>query len=232
MFYRLVGLLLLVAVYVAPVARAESLMIAGTTLSNTSSYTYVGMVDPLGGGEIGKGWFASYIGSYLTYDYQTLVGAALTDISATAPGLDAGLGYAWSDSNYWLNISAMLGYRDFSLDPDVPTETPRGGQEALTLQLQWDRQWQSGINLNLLTSYSAGPDTSFLRLRMARAAFDGWRLGPEFVYQKGENYQIDQLGLVVYRPRPNWSWEFALGESTNQDGESGAYLTVALVKPF
>lgn len=214
-------------------AQEDSLLIGGVTVSDGSTYSYLGIINPVGEGSVvGDGWFLSYIASYLTYEYDSALVNPVTQVDVSAPGFDLGLGHAWSGDGYWLNLSLAAGQREFQLSPDIAAEEPRGSVSALTAQLQWDKTIATNTNLNLLSSYSIGPNSSFNRLRFATGRYDGWRLGPEFVYQRGRNYRLEQFGLMFYRQAGEWNWELGGGVSENKAGDSGSYLTLAFVKPF
>lgn len=206
------------------------LVFGGSYLSSDSTYSYLGFVRPDWGGELGKGWYQSAILNYLTYEYTTDVNAVNTRVEAKAPGMDLGIGYIWSGPGYNLNLSGSAGYRDFNLSPDLPEEDPNGGEAAFTPQIMAGYEFSPLFKLDLISNYSLGPDSTYNRLRGGYAT-NGWRLGPEFVYQDGENYRNTQAGLFTEIPLPGGlRLELSAGQLENQDNHKSGYISLGFSK--
>ena len=75
----------------SPILRAQDqLIIAGIQGSAQSSYSYLGLIQPLEKSALGKGWYRKILISHLTYRYlQTNPNTGIT-INATAPGIEGG----------------------------------------------------------------------------------------------------------------------------------------------
>ncbi|HET8808368.1 MAG TPA: hypothetical protein VFM76_08315, partial [Methylophaga sp.] len=119
-----------------PAQAEQNLLIGGSQYSRTSSYTYLGLIKPFAEGQLGRGWFMSAVGSWLTYEYDINVNNQADKLEAKAPGIDLGVGYGWLGDQYYLQLSTAAGYRDYRLSPDVPGEDPEGSTLSLTPQLQ------------------------------------------------------------------------------------------------
>ena len=74
----------------SPILRAQDqLIIAGIQGSSQSSYSYLGLIQPLEKSTLGKGWYRKILISHLTYRYlQTNPNTGIT-IHATAPTSNA-----------------------------------------------------------------------------------------------------------------------------------------------
>ena len=83
----------------SPILRAEDkLIIAGIQGSSQSSYSYLGLIQPLEKSTLGKGWYRKILISHLTYRYLQTNPNTGININATAPGIEGGFGHAWSGS--------------------------------------------------------------------------------------------------------------------------------------
>ena len=206
------------------------LIFGGTYIASDSTYSYLGIVHPDWGGELGRGWYQSAIVNYLTYEYTTAVDAVNTRVKAKAPGVDIGLGYIWSGTDYSLNLSGSVGYRNFDLSPDLPNEEPNGGEAAFTPQVIASYEINPAFKVDLISNFSIGPDSTYNRLRGGYVAH-GWRLGPEFVYQDGENYRNSQIGIFTEIPLTGgFRIELSVGQLENQDDDNGGYISLGFSK--
>jgi hypothetical protein len=240
--YRQLSLLLMSATFciaafaeesavVQPAARP--LMIGGTQHSSESAYTYLGLIRPIWGGELGKGWFHSVIGSWLAYEYDINIGNQPDTLKAKAPGIDTGLGYAWTGKDYNLSLSMALGYRHYNLSPNVPGEKPEGSTFNLTPQVQAGYNLTDSVDVALLSNYSFGQQSNFNRLRLGFKPINNWHMGLEALYQEGRNYRIKQQGLFATTYLNNGlSLELSGGNLESKDGSSTGYVGIAFSKLF
>ncbi len=215
-------------------AKAEQdLLIGGSQYSRTSSYSYLGLIKPVADGQLGRGWFVSAIGSWLTYEYDINVNNQADTLKAKAPGIDFGLGYGWQGDNHYLQLSAAAGYRDYRLSPDVPGEEPDGSTLSLTPQLQVGYQFSPRFDIGLLSNWSIGPQSQFNRLRMGFRPSRVWHVGLEGIFQDGKNYRIKQYGLFATRYLANGlGLELHGGTLESQDISSAVYVGAAFSKSF
>lgn len=214
-----------------PSASLVPLVIGGTHIADNNTYTYLGGIRPVWDGELGRGWFHSAIASYLTYSYDTDIGGSEVEIDARAPGIDFGIGYGWSGPGYSLSLSSALGYRRFDLSPDVRSEKPNGSQVAFTPQVQANYRFTDHWDGDLISNYSAGPRSTFNRLRVGYRPPGDWRFGPEFIYQEGRNYRNLQWGLFTGIPMGNgFAVELSAGQMEEDSGDTGGYVAIAFSK--
>lgn len=212
---------------------ARTLIFGGTQQSNQSNYTYLGAIRPIWGGELGQGWFQSLIASWLAYQYEVTFNNQPDTLKAKAPGIDAGLGYAWTGHDYTLNFSVAAGYRHYNLSPNVPGEKPEGSVFNLTPQIQAGYQLTKLIDIALLSNYSFGQQSNFNRVRLGAKYIDNWHLGLEAMYQEGRNYRIQQHGLFATHYFNNGvSLELSGGQLKSQDDKTTGYFGVAFSKLF
>lgn len=216
-----------------PVKAEQDLLIGGSQYSRASSYSYLGLIKPVADGELGKGWFVSAIGSWLTYEYDINVNNQADTLKAKAPGIDFGLGYGWQGDKYYLQLSAAAGYRDYRLSPNVPGEEPEGSMLSLTPQFQVGYQFTPTVDIGLLSNWSIGPQSQFNRLRLGFRPSGVWHIGLEGIYQDGKNYRSKQYGLFATRYlAKGLSLELHGGTLQSQDISSAAYLGAAFSKTF
>lgn len=209
------------------------LTIGGTQHSKESSYTYLGLIRPIWGGELGKGWFHSAIASWLTYQYDISINGQPDELKAKAPGIESGLGYGWVGDDYSLSLSVSAGYRNYRLSPDVPGEKPEGSTFHLSPQIQAGYRISESWDVALLSNYSIGPQSNFNRLRLGVKASPAWHVGLEGIYQEGRNYRIKQAGLFATRYLSNGlSLEVSGGHLESKDESSTPYFGVAFSKVF
>ena len=155
----------------SPILRAQDqLIIAGIQGSSQSSYSYLGLIQPLEKSALGKGWYRKILISHLTYRYlQTNPNTGIT-IHATAPGIEGGFGHAWSGTLWSIDLSATVGYRNISLSPISPAADDKGGIFILNPQIQARYQFTEKLDADLLANHSLGQGSTYARERL------GWRL--------------------------------------------------------
>lgn len=222
------GLFLTIASPATLWAAPSSLVIAGSQVSEGSSYSYAGLLTPLSGDSLGQGWFTKVIGSWLTYRYTTTINQAQTRVDARAPGIEAGPGYAWSGTNYHLDASATLGYRQVRLTPTIPADESKGSGWFVAPQLQARYDFTRSIDGDLIVSYAFRQHNSFDRARLGWKPSENWRVGVETVLLHGDDYRIRQNGVFASTSFDNGlSLSFSAGRSTPRDETRSTYVGIA-----
>lgn len=215
-------------------AEKADLAIAGSTVSDRSSYSYAGLIKPIFGGAVGQGWFGQVTASYLTYRYSAIVSALPQTIKASAPGIDVGAGYAWLASGDSLVLSTSLGYRNIRLNPNDPGNSAQGKITTMTPQLQAHRAITEELDSDLIANYAFGQRSSFARLRLGwRSSPQQVRIGLEETHQRGITYRMQQTGIFIDQ---NLAAGLALQLSTGvvrQRGQSDSpYVSLSLSRFF
>lgn len=230
--YPLLMLLLLPTFGVAD--EKPLLIIGGTQHASNSSYTYLGVINPIWGGKVGQGWFNNTIASWLTYDYTGSLNGRSVGVEAKAPGIESGLGYAWSGPKYALSMSTTLGLRDIGLSPKLPNDDgPEGKTFSFSPQIQVRYQLFPKLDADLISSYAFGPDSSFNRLRFGWTDLPGWRIGVEGIVQHGQTYHIEQQGIFLTKYLSNGlALEISAGRSRPRDDDSSPYFGISFAKMF
>ncbi|MBD3635581.1 MAG: cellulose biosynthesis protein BcsS, partial [Methylophaga sp.] len=224
-------ILLLLPTYLQ--ADNSPLVIGGSQHAKDSDYSYLGVIQPLPGEKLGEGWFWQAIGSWLSYEYDLTVNGQPDELKANAPGIESGMGYAWSSGPWRASLSLSLGYRHYRLSPDVAGEEPEGSTLSLTPKLQLSYLVSEQFELSMLNNWSLGPQSVFNRFRAGYRPHWRWQVGPELYYQEGKNYRIKQAGLFVSRIMEGGvSLELNAGISESQDQSGDPYLGLALSKLF
>ncbi|WP_157271545.1 cellulose biosynthesis protein BcsS [Azohydromonas aeria] len=211
---------------------AAPLAIAGVQASALGGYGYLGVIQPFAGAKLGEGWFHRTVASWLTYRYDATPGGTAQRVHARAPGLDFGLGRAWSAPDWGVELSAGVGLRHTRLRPDDPGNDARGTQWAFTPQLIARRQFTPALDGDLIASYSAGPNSRFLRARLgARAGASGWRLGGEGLLSSGPEYR--QVGVGLFGARffdSGLALELSAGRLRSREGREEPYVAIGVAK--
>ncbi len=234
MQFSLLALLTILITLIAPHSRAEdTLMIAGIQGSSQSSYSYVGLIQPLEKSALGKGWYRKFMFSHLTYRYlQTNPNTGAT-IHATAPGLEGGFGHAWSGSRWSFDLSATVGYRHISLSPTSPATDDKGSIFTLNPQIQARYQFTEKLDADLLANHSLGQGSTYARERLGWRLASGTRIGPELIQVNGKTYHNTQMGLFASMPLANsWTVELNAGRSHSQTLGNATYAGIGIAKVF
>ena len=218
----------------SPSLRAQDqLIIAGIQGSSQSSYSYLGLIQPLEKSTLGKGWYRKILISHLTYRYlQTNPNTGIT-IHATAPGIEGGFGHAWSGTPWSIDLSATVGYRNISLSPISPAADDKGGIFILNPQIQARYQFTEKLDADLLANHSLGQGNTYARERLGWRLASGMRIGPELIQVNGKTYHNTQAGLFASMPLANsWTVELSAGRSHSQTLGNATYGGIGIAKVF
>jgi hypothetical protein len=214
----------------------QTLVIGGVSVSDNSSYSYAGLIEPIWGGHLGQGWFSTTTLSVVTYRYNAGSDAAnpgTVSVHGTGPGLASGLGYSFSAPLYQVAFSTQLGFRDIHLDPALPKDAPHGTVLTTTPQLQARAYVTPDGYADLISNYTFGQHSDFNRVRFGWQGLASWNAGLEGIAQHGPGYRIRQQGLFIGH---DFAGGFNLGidgGSMQQRGSaSGEYLGVAVSYVF
>lgn len=215
-------------------APPAGVFIAGTQYSADSSYTYAGVVKPMAGSELGRGWYNTAILSWLTYRYDSTDPAGIsTEVRASSPGIEAGVGYGWKEEGLALTLSTSLGYRHTRVEPFVPANEKTGSILTLSPQLQLTVSLTPHLAASTLTSYAFGQKSAYARGRLMWQFDERWSAGLQETYQKGPNYRSTQHGLVLARDLANgYVLEGSAGISHPRDGDDSGYVSFGLSRSF
>lgn len=215
-------------------SRAEDkLGIAGIQGSSLSSYSYIGLIQPLEKSELGKGWYKKILISHLTYRYKQTQPNTGAEINATAPGIEAGFGHVWTGTRWTADLSATLGYRHISLSPVSPAGDDAGSVITLNPQIQYRYQFTEKFDADLLVNHAIGQGSTYARERLGWRVMSGTRIGPELIQVDGKTYHNTQTGLFASVPLAHsWTLEFNAGRSHSQTLGNATYGGVGLAKVF
>lgn len=207
------------------------LVIAGSQYNASSTYSYIGFIQPLKNAEIGSGWYRKVFASYLTYNYKD--SASGTDIRASAPGIEGGFGHAWKTEKWNMDLSAALGYRHIGLSPFAPINDKNGNVITLNPMVQARYRFNEKLDFDILATHSLGQSSTYARERLGWTSSSGMRFGPELIQAIGSNYHNSQYGVFAGVPLKNGTWfELSTGRSQARDGGSSAYIAIGLAKVF
>lgn len=230
------ALLPLLSLLVSPPCKAETnnnLVIAGLQTSSKSTYAYSMAIVPLGDARLGQGWYQKAGLSWLTYRYDGTLNGNTQEVSATAPGIEAGIGHMWNYESSRLDLSATLGYRHIGIAPFIPAGDRSGNVFTLNPQIQASRQLSSRIDVDLLANYAIGLDSSFTRTRLGWKPESGWRTGLEGIWQEGRNYRISQHGLFLSKTLASgMTVEINAGQAKLENESASAYVGLTFASTY
>jgi hypothetical protein len=217
----------------APAPAPANIFIGGVQYSPDSSYTYAGLLRPMAGGTLGEGWYHKVIASWLTYRYDTTIGGRDMEIRAKAPGLEAGVGYGWKGEGYTFNLSGAIGYRHVRVEPVVPANEKTGSVWTFNPQLQGSVTLAPNVEASTIASYAFGQETAYAQARLAWKPSGTWFIGLQETYLKGQNYRINQHGIVFGRGLGNgYAIEASVGRSRPRNDDSTGYVALGLSRVF
>jgi len=209
-------ILMALALGFAGAAHAEptEMWLSGVESSGEASYAYLGYVTPIGGYHFGDGLVQRYWVDWARYRYDK----AGTQIDASAPGVEAALGWQQAGEGGWW--AAYLGgtYRDTRFSPDDPANPVRGGMLRPKLQVEAEAYLAGDWRVAGIASYTGGQDAWYARVRALDGAPDSWRVGGEVVWLGDPSYRAKQYGAVVALPRGQGGWDFAFKLGVRQVG--------------
>jgi hypothetical protein len=211
----------------------NNLVIAGVQTSAKSTYAFSMAIVPFGDSRLGQGWYQKAGVSWLTYRYDGTLNSNTREVSAKAPGIEAGIGHMWSNEGSRLDLSATLGYRHIDITPFVPAGDRDGNVITLNPQIQASRQLSSGIDADLLANYAIGLGSSYTRARLGWKPVAGWRTGLEGIWQEGKNYRITQQGLFLSRTLASgMTLEINAGQARPQNDSASAYIGLTFASTY
>ena len=211
----------------------NNLVIAGVHTSAKSTYAFSMAIVPFGDARLGQGWYQKAGVSWLTYRYDGTLNSNTREVSASAPGIEAGIGHMWNNEGSRLDLSATLGYRHIGMTPFTPSGDRTGNVFTVNPQIQASRQLSSSIDAELLANYAIGLESSFTRARLGWKPVAEWRTGLEGIWQEGKNYRITQQGLFLSRTLASgMTLEINAGQAKPQNDSASAYIGLSLVSTY
>lgn len=210
-----------------------SVAFTGVQTAASSTYAYAGVIKPFENAELGKGWYRKAMISNSNYHYQKTISALATEITASAPGIEAGAGYAWKHEKWTFDLSATVGYRHISLSPVAPAGDQNGGIVTFNPQIQSRIQLSPFFDADLIANYAFGQHGSYARARLGWKPVETWRVGFELAQIDGRTYHTDQRGLFAALPLANnYVLELIAGRTDPEDRAASNYAGIAVSRVF
>lgn len=214
-------------------AEAQTLLLGGIQRSAQSSYDYLGLIQPIAGGDLGHGFYIQAFASYLQYQYQTSAEGIGVLVHARSPGISAGLGYDFTAGPLQLSVSGSVAYQYFSLTPPIPAGGPFQSSVTFIPQLQVHLPIGDGFYFSGLGSYAFGQGSYWSRMRLGMPTLPWLHFGPEFIPSGGRTYSIRQYGAFV-DANLSGGWEVTLegGLQRQKNLPDVGYAALSLSKTF
>ena len=177
------------------VARADDhVALAGTELSGLGTYTYLGIVSPLGDARLGHGLVMRHWLERLTYEYDGPGGA---NIEAERYGYAPALGYQLPVGESSLAFYAGVRISTTDLDPEDPGNDEEGHTNRVFLQADAFTPIAGRAENQFVGSFETRYSDYYVRDRLL-FKFDGQHsVGPEVVLKGGRDYEGWQAGLAL-----------------------------------
>ena len=211
----------------------NNLVIAGVQVASKSTYAFSTAIVPFGDARLGQGWYQKAGLSWMNYRYDGTLNGSTSEVSASAPGLEAGMGHVWNNESSRLDLSATLGYRHIGITPFIPAGDRSGNVFTLNPQIQASRQLNSSIDAELLANYAIGMESSFIRTRLGWKPVTGWRTGLEGIWQDGKNYHVAQQGLFLMKTLASgMTLEINAGQAKPENESASAYVGLTVASTF
>lgn len=217
-------------------ARAElptAVVFGGAQAGPRNDFAYLGMVQPLPGAELGRGYYAKAILSRLSYRYDSSDSGPTTEVGARGPGIEIGAGHAWKHERSTFDLSATVGYRNLDVTPFVPSRQESGSVLTLNPQLSTLTRLTDTVSADLIANYAIGLGSSWARARVGAQPSGSWRAGIEAIFLDGRTYQTRQQGVFLSLPLDASSAvEISVGRSKPRDDAAGTYVAVGFSFTF
>lgn len=205
----------------------------GAQAGPRNDYAYLGMIQPLPGAELGRGYYAKAILSRLSYRYDSSDSGPVTEVGARGPGIEIGAGHAWKHERSTVDLSATVGYRNLDVTPFVPSRQEAGSVLTLNPQLSASTRLTDTVSADLIANYAIGLGSSWARTRVGTQPSGSWRAGIEAIFLDGRNYQTRQQGVFVSLPLDASSAiELSVGRSKQRDDNAGTYVAIGFSFTF
>lgn len=187
------GIAALALAWCVGAVRAESVVIAGGSLSGQTRVLYGGVVSPLPGKRLADGWSQSLVLTGARYEYPV----DARDVQGIATGLKYGL---MRQAKVWggtLGIGAGVAWQHTSLSPDDPGNPNAGSHLRPLVELQWrsdaDRPWRSQVFAQHVFGERSNHAVAFVGRRLR----SGVAIGPQVSTSGDPNYRVHGTALAV-----------------------------------
>ena len=229
------GLLLAAALALAPLPAAaedpqadlprQYILLGGSDLGATSSYSYAGVLTPLTGRFQGDDWVLRGWAEFLTYQTDDSIG----ELDARVAGGKLGLlkNFSVLDGNLSLGAGVVFGSRWYDRDTTQDDEGP-----FVRFRLEGNYQGEPLFerhHLNLFWSVTLPDAETWLRADYLFRGGDSFRIGPTASWSFGDDYSIIRAGLSAQEIVLTDSLRLSLaaGYESSDRGE-GAFGSIGL----
>lgn len=214
-------------------AQAENVMFSGVEGSSNSSYAYLGAVMPMEGEQLGRGWYRKAVVSMIRYRFSSSERGAAEEVSGQMPGIEGGIGHAWTFGSRTVDLSATVGYRNIRISPFEPKDEKAGEFITFNPQLMAYTPIGGRFDADLIANYAFGLGSSFARLRAGFRPADRWRTGLESKHLKGDTYEVRTAGMFLSIPLTGtFTLDITAGKEKPRDDPSVHYGGIAFSSVF
>lgn len=186
------SVLLCLLVVVGPANAADSLWLTGSEWLRLGSYSYVGVLTPLGQGSFGNGWVMRQWVDRLTYDYD----GAQPGIHAESYGYSPALGYQRALGRGWAGLYAGVRLAHTDVSPYDPSNADRGTHGRLSIQAEAFTALGGSAENQLIAQAEIGNGGYYVRDRVLVRVLGLHTIGAELVAKGNREYSAGQAGLV------------------------------------
>jgi hypothetical protein len=181
-------------------ARAHDWLLLGGADATTEGevYGYGGLITPIPlFGNVGRldqdGLLLRIWGFGQRFDYSR---TNLQDVDATGGGAEIGLGYQIVRPGVRVSAYVSYAFRSYQLSPDDPSSGLRR-RHGVRLQLETQLDLTPQFGVSAIGSYAAVFNEYWARLRPHYALDADLRIGPEFTFFGGKDYDRQRYGGFI-----------------------------------
>lgn len=201
---RLLALMLIACVpptySYADAVDSRSVVLAGSEYSSNNGYSHIGMVTPLAGDTLERGFNLPVFLYLVEYSYSTTQNNRFVTVRAKVPGVSAGLGYQWIVGDTSLGLATSLAYQNTRQTPYIPATGAQGSVVILLPQMHVNYRLTPFTAADFMANYSIGQSAYWSHFRLGQQISNEWRVGPELGLQGGKNYRVSKVGVFAATP--------------------------------
>ena len=208
----------------------DQVVLAGTEWSRLGSYTYAGIISPLGEASPGNGLVMRHWLERLTYEYDS----SGQEFDAERYGYAPALGYQTALWGGYAGIYGGIRLAHTDLSPDDPGNKDEGNTARFFLQADAVTPISAVVENQVVAGFETRYSGYYLRDRLQIQIGQGLTAGPEAVLKGGEDYDGWQAGLSLggLTPWPGLVLTLRGGISGQSDEDNTGYAGIEFVTTF
>ncbi|MDA9221349.1 cellulose biosynthesis protein BcsS [Methylophilaceae bacterium] len=170
----------------------DSFFIMGTQYSSTSTSSYMGVILPFHGSQMGNGYVHRLFLDYQEYQYNKNT----TTIQAKAPGLSYSIGYQGSMDAGHYGVFMGMNLKDTNLSPDDTDNKGSGFKTDPIVGVELDKNIMESFNAAMYANYTLGRRAYWSKFKLKSNSIP-LHPGVEFTIQGDATYTKRQAAISI-----------------------------------